>query len=160
MACSELSTTANETAVGVASNCSSDHAATSPSSTDVSLSTSIESTVLVDDGGIVVIGGLISDSDSLGDDKVPLLGDIPVLGNLFSYKTHTRSKTNLMVFLRPRIIRDAASYQALTSDRYDYVMGKQKQGGDTTMIWREPPPSLPPRQTEQTQEPASPAAKQ
>ena len=110
---------------------------------------SIESAVLVDDGGIVVIGGLIQDSDSLGDDKVPLLGDIPVLGSLFSYKTHSRSKTNLMVFLRPKIIRDAASYQALTSDRYDYVMGKQKQEGEKSMLFGEPRQTLPPREGQQ-----------
>ncbi len=117
---------------------------------------SIQSAVLVDDGGIVVLGGLIQDSDSLGDDKVPLLGDLPVVGNLFSYKTRTRSKTNLMVFLRPTIIRDAAGYQKITSDRYDYVMGKQQQKGEGPKIWSEPQPSLPPLASPA---PAAPAAK-
>ena len=67
----------------------------------------VESTVLVDDGQIVVIGGLIQDTVKDGIEKVPVLGDIPVLGALFQYKTRSRSKTNLMVFLRPTLVRDA-----------------------------------------------------
>jgi len=88
---------------------------------------SIESTVIVDDGGIVAIGGLIEDSYALGEDKVPVLGDIPLLGGLFRYETRKRTKTNLMVFLRPQIIRDAAAYQGITADRYDYVIGEQQK---------------------------------
>ena len=118
---------------------------------------SIESAVLVDDGGIVVIGGLIEDNFGMGEDKVPLLGDIPVLGNLFRYQTRKRTKTNLMVFLRPTIIRDAAGYQAVTADRYDYILGQQmKVGEGQPWIWREPQPSLPPRMI---QAPVPPAAK-
>ncbi len=91
---------------------------------------SIESSVLVDDGGLIVIGGLIEDSYTAGEDKVPLAGDIPVIGGLFRYETRKRTKTNLMVFLRPQIIRDEAGYQSITADRYDYVIGQQRQAGD------------------------------
>jgi len=95
---------------------------------------SIETAVVVDDGGIIVIGGLIEDSYGMGEDKVPLLGDIPVLGALFRYDTRKRTKTNLMVFLRPQIIRDAAAYQSLTTDRYDYVIGEQRRSADGAML--------------------------
>lgn len=86
---------------------------------------SIDSTVLVDDGQIIVLGGLISDLTDGGIEKVPLLGDIPVVGYLFRYEKRKRVKTNLMVFLRPYVLRDANSANALTSDRYDYVRNKQ-----------------------------------
>ncbi len=86
---------------------------------------SIETTVLVDDGQTVVIGGLISDDTKKGDSKVPLLGDIPLIGNLFKYQTRSRDKTNLMVFLRPTVIRDSKSAAQLTGSRYDYIRGEQ-----------------------------------
>ena len=86
---------------------------------------SIENTVLVDDGQIVVIGGLISDDTKNNDSKVPLLGDIPFIGNFFKYQTRNRDKTNLMVFLRPYVLRDGKSANALTGDRYDYIRNEQ-----------------------------------
>ncbi len=69
----------------------------------------VESTVLVDDGQIVVIGGLIQDTVNDGVQKVPVLGDLPLLGGLFRYKTRSHNKTNLMVFLRPTLVRDSAA---------------------------------------------------
>ena len=106
---------------------------------------SIESAVVVDDGGIVVIGGLIEDNWAMGEDKVPVLGDIPVLGAMFRYETRKRTKTNLMVFLRPKIIRDAAGYQGVTADRYDYVIGEQQKSaiGAQPMPGESPVPMLP-----------------
>ncbi|HZM48088.1 MAG TPA: type II secretion system secretin GspD [Burkholderiales bacterium] len=86
----------------------------------------VESTVLVDDREIVVIGGLIQDSVRDGVEKVPLLGDIPLLGALFQYKTRARSKTNLMVFLRPTVLRDAQASGSLTGERYEYIIGQQR----------------------------------
>ncbi|MFX8844722.1 type II secretion system protein GspD, partial [Acinetobacter baumannii] len=62
---------------------------------------SIETTVVIDDGATLVLGGLLKDEFSNGDSQVPLLGDIPVLGNLFKSRSRSRNKTNLMVFLRP-----------------------------------------------------------
>ena len=88
---------------------------------------SIESTVLVNDGQIIVIGGLIQDSTGGGVSKVPLLGDIPIVGGLFRQNTRSRTKTNLMVFLRPTVLRDAQRADAVTSDRYDYIRGEQIQ---------------------------------
>jgi general secretion pathway protein D len=86
---------------------------------------SIDSTVLVDDGQIIVLGGLISDLTDGGVEKVPLLGDIPVIGYLFKYEKRKRVKTNLMVFLRPYVLRDANSATALTNDRYDFIRKNQ-----------------------------------
>ncbi len=91
---------------------------------------SIESTVLIDDGGIIALGGLIEDSYTIGRDKVPLLGDLPLIGSLFRYDTRKRTKTNLLVFLRPQILRDAESYRGLTGERYDYILGEQRRSGE------------------------------
>ena len=93
-----------------------------------------------------MIGGIIEDTQNADEDKVPLLGDIPILGALFRYDTRKRTKTNLMVFLRPKIIRDASGYQNLTNDRYDYVIGQQKKSGEGIIpLWNEGVgPTLPP----------------
>lgn len=87
---------------------------------------SIESNVVVDDGNIIVIGGLLEDSYSQAEDKVPLMGDIPVLGNLFRSENRSRRKTNLMVFLRPIVVRDNATSDALMTDRYDAIRALQQ----------------------------------
>jgi general secretion pathway protein D len=87
---------------------------------------SLDSTVLVDDGQIVVLGGLIEDQVQEGEDRVPVLGDIPLLGNLFRYKTRDHTRTNLMIFLRPVIVRNADDAAAVTNPRYDYILGQQK----------------------------------
>ncbi|HEY5896960.1 MAG TPA: type II secretion system secretin GspD, partial [Burkholderiales bacterium] len=79
----------------------------------------IETNVLVDDGAIVVLGGLVQDSVTNNTEKVPLLGDIPFLGQLFRYETRRQQKTNLMVFLRPFIVREETDAQRLAVDRYD-----------------------------------------
>jgi len=109
---------------------------------------SVESTVLVDDGQIVVIGGLIQDSVKDGVDKVPGLGDIPIIGSLFKYNTRTRNKTNLMVFLRPTLLRSAQGVNSVTNDRYDYILGQQiKAKPATDMLPDMGSPALPPRQS-------------
>ncbi|MGK2952553.1 MAG: type II secretion system secretin GspD, partial [Thiobacillus sp.] len=88
---------------------------------------SIDSTVLVDDGRIIVIGGLISDTMQDGVDKVPVLGRIPLLGHLFRHEKRKRTKTNLMVFLRPHVLRDTASSDAVTGERYDFIRQRQAE---------------------------------
>ena len=125
---------------------------------------SIETAVVVDDGSTIVIGGLIQDNFGMGEDKVPLLGDIPLLGALFRYETRKRSKTNLMVFLRPQIIRDAARYQSITADRYDYVIGEQRKSADSARLMRDetavpvlPPLLVPPGTTAPYSAPAAAA---
>jgi len=89
---------------------------------------SIESNVLVQDGAIVVLGGLLSDEYSGNQEKVPGLGDVPFFGNLFKSEARARKKTNLMVFLRPVVIRDAAASDTLSLDRYEAMRGAQQQG--------------------------------
>ena len=86
---------------------------------------SIDTNVLVDDGQIIVLGGSIEDTVSDSVEKVPGLGDIPFLGYLFRYQTKKRGKTNLMVFLRPTVIRTDAQSVAVAGDRYDYIRGTQ-----------------------------------
>jgi general secretion pathway protein D len=82
---------------------------------------SIESSVLVDENQIVVLGGLIQDSINNVQSKTPILGDIPLLGNLFRYETRQRSKTNLMVFIRPYIMYQAEASQRLANERYGQI---------------------------------------
>ena len=88
---------------------------------------SIESHVLVEDGSIIVLGGLLQDEFSGNQEKVPGLGDVPVFGNLFKSESRSRKKTNLMVFLRPVVVRDGASTSALSMDRYDFMRTNQQQ---------------------------------
>jgi len=87
---------------------------------------SIESTVVVDDGAILVLGGLIEDRFTDQKSKVPLLGDLPLVGGLFRSETRSRKRTNLMVFLRPVVLRDADSAAKLSVDRYDIIRARQK----------------------------------
>ncbi len=85
----------------------------------------IENTFSADDGQIVVIGGLLSDDERRTIEKIPLLGDIPGLGNLFRSKARSRTKTNLMIFLRPTILRTAEDSRRLTEQRYGYLRALQ-----------------------------------
>jgi general secretion pathway protein D len=79
---------------------------------------SIKSTILAEDGQVIVLGGLIQDDVTRTDSKVPLLGDIPVLGRLFRSTRDTHIKRNLMVFLKPTVVRDAAGLAALSGKKY------------------------------------------
>jgi general secretion pathway protein D len=87
---------------------------------------SIESTVVVDDGQIIVLGGLIEDTVTVDKSKVPVLGDIPFFGAMFRTETRTKKRTNQMVFLRPVVMRDAASANKLSVDRYEMIRGEQR----------------------------------
>ncbi|WP_230965495.1 type II secretion system secretin GspD [Burkholderia cepacia] len=84
---------------------------------------SIQSTILADNGEVIVLGGLMQDAYQVSNSKVPLLGDIPWIGQLFRSESKQRKKTNLMVFLRPVIIGDRDTAQAVTANRYDYIQG-------------------------------------
>jgi general secretion pathway protein D len=88
---------------------------------------SIESNVLVGDGSIVVLGGLLQDEYSGNQEKVPLLGDVPVFGNLFKSEARSRKKTNLMVFLRPVVMRDATATDDFSLSRYELMRNAQQQ---------------------------------
>lgn len=86
----------------------------------------IETSVVVDNGDVIVLGGLLQDEYSDGDDGVPGLSQIPLIGNLFSNKTRKRVKTNLMVFLRPVVLRTADSANQLSMDRYESIRAVQQ----------------------------------
>ncbi len=90
---------------------------------------SIESNILVEDGTVVVLGGLLSDTYQDSRQQVPGLGDIPFFGALFRNETRSRSKTNLMVFLRPVVVRDDSSTEVLSNGRYQFMQGLQKEAG-------------------------------
>jgi general secretion pathway protein D len=87
---------------------------------------SIESSVLVEDGSIVVLGGLLQDDTTNSQEKVPGLGDLPIFGNLFKSEARSRKKTNLMVFLRPMVVRDGAATEALSMGRYEQMRLNQQ----------------------------------
>jgi general secretion pathway protein D len=109
---------------------------------------SIDTNVLVDNGQIIVLGGLIEDTLSDSVEKVPLLGDLPLLGYLFRYQTKKRGKTNLMVFLRPTVIRSNNDSVAVAGDRYDYMQAAQgaMQSDKNIFLPQSQEPKLPPLQ--------------
>ena len=105
---------------------------------------SIKTSVLVDDKQIVVLGGLISNELHENKSKIPLLGDLPILGHLFKNTNSDFTKTNLMVFLRPTIVRDKATNQALTGSRYKDIQQKQKAADiEEQFFLRDKGPELP-----------------
>jgi general secretion pathway protein D len=85
----------------------------------------VETTRTVDDGQIAVISGLLDDNERRTIEKIPLLGDIPALGALFRSKAKERTKTNLMIFIRPTIIRSAEDSRRVTEQRYGYLRSEQ-----------------------------------
>ncbi|WP_380877398.1 type II secretion system protein GspD [Sphingomonas sp. DBB INV C78] len=85
----------------------------------------IETTVTVDDGEIIALGGLLDDNERKTIERIPLLSDIPVIGELFKSRSRSRVKTNLMVFIRPRILRSVEDARALATQRYGYIRGMQ-----------------------------------
>ena len=108
----------------------------------------LESNVIVDDKSIVVLGGLIQDSQTNGTDKLPVAGDIPFFGQLFRYDQRQRTKTNLLVFIKPTVVRNDSQGRALTSERYDYIMNQQENNlGQSPWFWNDPgvPVVLPPQ---------------
>lgn len=108
----------------------------------------IESNVLVEDGAVVVLGGLLQDEYAGNQEKVPGLADVPFFGNLFKSESRSRKKTNLMVFLRPVVVRDATATQALSNERYEQMRSTQQNAQpepSSTMPVNEAPvlPGLP-----------------
>jgi len=88
---------------------------------------SIESSVLVEDGAIVVLGGLLQDDYGNSQERIPGLGDVPLFGNLFRAEARSRKKTNLMVFLRPVVVRDGNATEGLSMGRYEQMRGAQME---------------------------------
>ncbi|WP_431260529.1 type II secretion system secretin GspD [Roseateles chitinivorans] len=87
----------------------------------------VETSVTLEDGQVLVLGGMLKDEYTDGEDKVPGLGDIPILGNLFKSQSRKRTKSNLMIFLRPVVLRTPESAAALTMDRYDAIRAYQQE---------------------------------
>ena len=87
---------------------------------------SIKTTVLIEDGGIIVLGGLMSDTVQQSEDRVPGLGAIPLLGNLFKSRSGSRQKKNLLVFIRPKILRDAEATESTSEAKYNSIREQQK----------------------------------
>jgi general secretion pathway protein D len=106
---------------------------------------SIKTTILIEDGGIIVLGGLMQDTVTESEDRVPVLGAIPLLGNLFKSRSGSRQKSNLLVFLRPRILRDQAATQQVSTKRYDEIREEERtlHKGKITLLPGERQPSLP-----------------
>ncbi|MGE3482932.1 MAG: type II secretion system secretin GspD [Gammaproteobacteria bacterium] len=105
----------------------------------------IKTSVLVDDKQVIVLGGLISDELTENENKIPLIGDIPLIGQFFGNTSSEYTKTNLMVFLRPTIVRDRATNQALSGVRYHDIRAKQqKQEAEQRFFLRDDGPLLPP----------------
>ncbi|MEE9447085.1 MAG: type II secretion system secretin GspD [Arenicellales bacterium] len=103
----------------------------------------IKAKVLVDDGQIIILGGLIR--NDVGDtyDRIPILGDIPIIGQAFRKKAKRNTKTNLMVFLRPTIIREPSDLNMLTRDRYEYLRTEEEESlPDTRRLLKAKPPQL------------------
>jgi general secretion pathway protein D len=118
---------------------------------------SIESTVVVDDGSILVLGGLIEERYSENKSQVPFLGDLPVVGWLFRSQSRTKTRTNLMVFLRPIVMRDGDVASRISLDRYDLIRARQKdaQPPYSAVLPINDSPILAPQRAP---EPAAPAA--
>ena len=122
----------------------------------------VSTTVLIEDGGIVVLGGLIEDDRSKSETRVPYLGNIPIIGLLFKTRSDTSTKNNLMIFIRPQILRDAAQAAYQTDLKYNYMQDQQKPVLNAhealPLLPGVPVGKLPPLSTLQGKPPASGAA--
>ena len=106
---------------------------------------SIKTTIMIDDGGIVVLGGLMQDTVAESEDRVPVLGSIPLLGNLFKSRSGSRQKKNLLVFLHPSILRDQAATDAVSVSKYNAIREEERSlhKGTITLLPGEKQPSIP-----------------
>jgi general secretion pathway protein D len=107
---------------------------------------SIKTTILIEDGGIIVLGGLMQDTVTESEDRVPGLGAIPIIGNLFKSRSGSRQKSNLLVFLRPNILRDQAQTEAASATKYNEIRQEERtlHNGKITLLPGEVQPSVPP----------------
>jgi general secretion pathway protein D len=101
--------------------------ATARAADTVTSKRTLKTSVLIDDGKIIVLGGLMDEADNSSQLKVPLLGDIPLLGFFFSYNTNSSAKRNLMLFIRPQIIRDSKTLNVLSLGKYNEIRAQQLQ---------------------------------
>jgi general secretion pathway protein D len=106
---------------------------------------SIKTTVLIEDGGVIVLGGLMSDTVTESEDRVPGLGAIPIIGNLFKSRSGSRQKKNLLVFIRPKILRDANATESTSETEYNDLRQNQKSlnGGHIMLLPGQKQPAVP-----------------
>jgi general secretion pathway protein D len=107
---------------------------------------SIKTTILIEDGGVIVLGGLMSDTVTESEDRVPGLGAIPIIGNLFKSRSGSRQKKNLLVFIRPRILRDDVQTESLSETKYNGIRQDEKtlHNGHITLLPGQTQPVIPP----------------
>jgi general secretion pathway protein D len=114
---------------------------------------SLDTTVIIDDGDTMVLGGLIENRSSNGVTQVPILGSIPIIGELFKFRNRSKNKTNLMIFLRPVIIHNADDTYRVTADRYDTIgadaHSKRSEQGKVLRRFKPVPPQPKPKEAEQ-----------
>jgi general secretion pathway protein D len=113
---------------------------------------SIKTTVLMEDGGVIVLGGLMQDTVTESEDRVPGLGAIPLIGNLFKSRSGSRMKSNLLVFIRPQIMRDAQAIEDISKQKYDGIRQQEKNidNGHIMLLPGQKQPSIPPIPMPQT----------
>jgi len=109
---------------------------------------SIKTTILIEDGGIIVLGGLMQDTVNESEDRVPVLGAIPLIGNLFKSRSGSRQKSDLLVFLRPKILRDQPSTEAVSTSKYNEIREEERtlHKGKIWLLPGEKQPAVPPIQ--------------
>jgi general secretion pathway protein D len=107
---------------------------------------SIKTTVLMQDGGIIVLGGLMQDTVRESEDRVPGLGAIPLIGNLFKSRSGSRQKSNLLVFIRPQILRDSQAIEDISEQQYDGIRQEEKKlgKGHIMLLPGQKQPAIPP----------------
>jgi general secretion pathway protein D len=139
-----------------------------PNAVDVTTSKrTISTNVLIEDGGTIVLGGLIQDNYNRSETRVPFLGRIPILGLAFKSRSGSAGKTNLMVFIRPRILRDGMQSQRETAEKYQGIREEQKKVGKPELLPVLPgvkapvlPPIAPPKDTQEDTAPAPTSARE
>jgi len=127
---------------------SSSVAATSVSTVDITTNKrTVSTSVLIEDGGIVVLGGLISDNVTKSEQRVPFLGSLPLIGLLFKTRDYSRTRNNLMIFIRPKILHTAEQTAIETGAKYNYMLDEQRKADkrdSTPLLPGEKQPTLPP----------------
>jgi general secretion pathway protein D len=127
---------------------SSNVAASSVSTVDITTNKrTVATNILVEDGGIVVLGGLISDTVTRSEQRVPVLGSIPLIGYLFKTRDYSRTRNNLMIFIRPKILRTPEQTAIATDAKYNYMVEEEQKAArqsSAPLLPAEKPPALPP----------------
>jgi general secretion pathway protein D len=122
-------------------------AATSVSTVDITTNKrTVSTSVLIEDGGIVVLGGLISDNVTKSEQRVPFLGSLPLIGFFFKTRDYSRTRNNLMIFIRPKILHTAEQTAIETDAKYNYMLDEQHKADkrDSKPLPGDTQPTLPP----------------